>query len=145
LIQIKAANLEDIILMERPSLSSAKTERTDVAAKVAVEHRSSIHFVFPSDAIARQQAGHLLSTMRFCDAELCPSCPLAGNKPACLRQKAEFCLWLTARTSNRGLRAGVEKMRIALLKEAEALEKERSLASSIRSPSCRPSAAGRPA
>jgi hypothetical protein len=41
------------------------------------------------------------------------------------RQKAEFCLWLIARTSNRDLRAGVEQMRIALLKEAEALEKER--------------------
>src|ERR1700687_3470536 len=101
--------------MERPSLSSAKTERTDVAAKVAVEHRSSIHFVFPSDAIARRQAGHLLSTMRFCDAELCPSCPLVGTNPPARRQKAKFCLWLTARTSNRGLLAGFEKMRIALL------------------------------
>ena len=64
--------------------------------------------------------------MKFCDAVLCPSCPLAGNKPACLRQKAEFCLWLIARTSNRDLRAGVEQMRIALLKEAEALENEKS-------------------
>ena len=53
-------------------------------------------------------------------------------------------MWLTARTSNRGLRAGVEKMRIALLKEAEALEKERSLASSIRSPSCRAERGGSP-
>jgi hypothetical protein len=67
----------------------------------------------------------MAKTMKFCSAELCPSCPFAENKPACLRQKAEFCLWLVARTSNRDLRVAVEKMRVELLKEADALEKER--------------------
>jgi hypothetical protein len=67
----------------------------------------------------------MIKSMKFCSAELCPSCPFAGNKSACLRQKAEFCLWLVARTSNRDLRAAVKRMRLQLMKEAYVLEKER--------------------
>jgi hypothetical protein len=67
----------------------------------------------------------MTKTMKFCSAKLCRSCPFAENKSACLRQKAEFCLWLVARTSNHDLRVAVEKMRVELLKEADALETER--------------------
>jgi hypothetical protein len=48
---------------------------------------------------------------------------VAEDKPACLRQRAEFCAWLAARMSNRELRFGVEKMRLELLQEATSLEK----------------------
>jgi hypothetical protein len=61
--------------------------------------------------------------MRFCRPDLCPSCPLAEDKPACLRQKAEFCAWLAARISNPDLRTAVEKMRLELLQEADTFEK----------------------
>jgi hypothetical protein len=61
--------------------------------------------------------------MKFCRPELCPSCPLAEDKPTCLRQKAEFCGWLAARISSPDLRTAVEKMRLELLREAAALEK----------------------
>ena len=61
--------------------------------------------------------------MKFCRPDLCPSCPLAEDRPACLRQKAEFCAWLAARMSNRDLRSAVEKMRLELLQEADALQK----------------------
>src|SRR6516162_6542987 len=50
-----------------------------------------------------------------------PNLPVGQDKPACLRQKAEFCLWLAARISNRDLRTAVEKMRLDLLEEADAL------------------------
>ena len=61
--------------------------------------------------------------MKFCRPDLCPSCPLAEDKAACLRQKAEFCSWLAARMSNRDLRTAVEKMRLELLAEADNLKK----------------------
>ncbi len=57
--------------------------------------------------------------MKFCRPDLCRSCPLAKDKPACLRQKAEFCSWLAARMSNRDLHTAVEKMRLELLAEAD--------------------------
>lgn len=50
-------------------------------------------------------------------------CRLAKDKPACLRQKVEFCTWLAARISNPDLHAAVEKMRLELLDEADAREK----------------------
>src|SRR5262249_16417930 len=61
--------------------------------------------------------------MKFCRPDLCPSCPLAEDKPACLRQKAEFCSWLAARISSPDLRNAVEKMRLELLAEADSLVK----------------------
>src|SRR5262249_7116771 len=61
--------------------------------------------------------------MKFCRPDRCPSCPLAEDKPACLRQKAEFCAWLAARISNRDLRIAVERMRLELLQEADRREK----------------------
>ena len=61
--------------------------------------------------------------MKFCQPDLCPACSLAEDKPACLRQKAEFCLWLAARMSNRGLRTPVEKMRLELLEEGDTFAK----------------------
>jgi hypothetical protein len=48
---------------------------------------------------------------------------LAKDKPACLRQKVEFCTWLAARISNPDLHAAGEKMRLELLDEADAREK----------------------
>ncbi len=61
--------------------------------------------------------------MKLRRSDLCRSCPLAGDKPACLRQKVEFCSWLAARMSNRDLRTAVAKMRLELLAEADNLKK----------------------
>ena len=62
--------------------------------------------------------------MTFCDADACPSCPLAGNVPSCLRHKAQFCLQLARETSGRGICTALAKMSLQLMEEAEALEKE---------------------
>ena len=62
--------------------------------------------------------------MDFCDADACPSCPLARNRPCCLRHKAQFCLRLARGLSTGGIRAALEKMSLHLMEEAEALEKE---------------------
>jgi len=62
--------------------------------------------------------------MKFCDAAECPSCPLAGNVPACLRNKAQFCLRLAQMPIADGIRRPLEKMGLYLMQEADALEKE---------------------
>jgi hypothetical protein len=72
---------------------------------------------------SRFSSARIYPSMKFCRPDLCRSCPLAKDKPACLRQKVEFCTWLAARISNPDLHAAVEKMRLELLDEADAREK----------------------
>jgi hypothetical protein len=49
---------------------------------------------------------------------------LAGNVPACLRNKAQFCKRLAQLSCADGIRGPLEKMSVYLLREADALEKE---------------------
>jgi hypothetical protein len=63
----------------------------------------------------------------FCDADACCSCGLAEGDPDCLRRKAEFCLWLALRFPKVDLRAALEKMGLDLMKDSEALERERTV------------------
>jgi hypothetical protein len=65
--------------------------------------------------------------MELCDADACPSCDLAEGEPACLRRKADFCARLAAATSGVGLRAALEKLSLDLLRESDALERERAV------------------
>jgi len=62
--------------------------------------------------------------MTFCDAAACPSCPLAGNVPSCLRSKAQFCMRLARMPCATGVQGALEKMSLYLLAEADALDKE---------------------
>jgi hypothetical protein len=62
--------------------------------------------------------------MKFCDSDACPSCPLGGNAPECLRYKAKFCTALARTTSARSVRAALDKLSVLLMEEAAALEKE---------------------
>jgi hypothetical protein len=64
------------------------------------------------------------AAMKFCDAAECPSCPLAGNTPACLRNKAQFCMRLAQMSCADGIRGPLEKMSLYLMQEADALENE---------------------
>ena len=66
-------------------------------------------------------------TMKFCDADACPSCALVEDECACLQHKARFCIGLAARTSNSGLRVALEKLGLDLIAESDALEKERAV------------------
>ena len=82
-------------------------------------------------AFARTEAAYQLltlvldnATMTFCDADACPTCPLAANMPCCLRHKAQFCMRLARRTSSGGFRTALEKMSSQLMAEADALERE---------------------
>ena len=65
--------------------------------------------------------------MKFCDADACSSCDLAEGEPDCLRRKAEFCFQLTLRFPKTGLRAALEKIGLNLIKDSEALERERAV------------------
>ena len=65
--------------------------------------------------------------MKFCDADACPTCALPEGSPACLRQKAHFCMWLAPRASNDVVRAALEKMSLDLMAEANAIELEQGL------------------
>jgi hypothetical protein len=49
------------------------------------------------------------AAMKFCDAAECPSCPLAANVPACLRNKAQFCRRLAQMACADGIRGPLEK------------------------------------
>jgi hypothetical protein len=75
--------------------------------------------------------------MKFCDAAECPSCPLTGNVPACLRNKAQFCMRLAQMSCADGIRSPLEKMSLYLMQEADALEKETTVLATAtnRSPS----------
>ena len=65
--------------------------------------------------------------MKSCDADACQSCALPEGSPACLRQKAHFCIWVTTRASNGAVKAALEKMSLDLMEEANALEREQML------------------
>jgi hypothetical protein len=67
--------------------------------------------------------------MTFCDADACCSCALAEGDPDCLRRKADFCLWLAARFSRAGIRSALEKLGFDLIKDSEALDRERTVLS----------------
>jgi len=62
--------------------------------------------------------------MKFCDPEICRSCPAAADMPCCLRRKAQFCMWLARRRSARAIRGALETMSLRLMEDAEALERE---------------------
>jgi hypothetical protein len=65
--------------------------------------------------------------MRFCDVDACSSCELAADECACLRKKAQFCLWLSVRAANLKIRGVLEKLSVDLIAESEALEKEKAV------------------
>jgi hypothetical protein len=67
------------------------------------------------------------AAMRFCDADACSSCALVEDECACLRHKAQFCIWLAARTSNCSLRAAFGRLSSYLIEEADALGKEKAI------------------
>jgi hypothetical protein len=71
--------------------------------------------------------------MRFCDADACIDCSLAhqAGMAACLRQKAQFCMWLST-TRPLEARAALEKLSLELMEDASAIEKEnRNLADAV--------------
>ena len=68
-----------------------------------------------------------IDSMDFCDADACPSCDLEEGEPACLRRKADFCLRLAVRNLSADLRAGLAKLSLDLLRDSDALEKERAV------------------
>lgn len=65
--------------------------------------------------------------MKFCDADACQSCALPEGSPACLRQKAHFCVWVSKKASNQVVRAALEQMSLDLMEEANALDREQVL------------------
>jgi hypothetical protein len=65
--------------------------------------------------------------MKFCDAEACHDCALPEGTPACLRQKATFCIWLAARVSSPAIKSALERMSFNLMEDANALEQEHGL------------------
>jgi hypothetical protein len=65
--------------------------------------------------------------MKFCDADACSSCDLAEGQPACLRRKADFCLWLAVKFPRAALGAAFNKLGLNLIKDSEALERERTV------------------
>ncbi len=65
--------------------------------------------------------------MKFCDADACASCGLVEGDPDCLRRKAEFCLWLATKFPGAAIGAALAKMGLDLIKDSEALERERAV------------------
>ena len=65
----------------------------------------------------------------FCDADVCASCSLVEGDPDCLRRKAVFCLWLAARVPGAAVGAALKKMGLDLIKDSEALARERAVLS----------------
>jgi len=63
----------------------------------------------------------------FCDADACSSCGLAEGDPDCLRRKADFCLWLAVKFPRAALGAALNKLSLNLIKDSEALERERAI------------------
>ena len=65
----------------------------------------------------------------FCDADGCASCSLVEGEPDCLRRKADFCLWLAAKFPGARIGAALKKMGLDLIKDSEALDRERAVLS----------------
>ena len=63
----------------------------------------------------------------FCDADACGSCSLVEGDPDCLRRKAGFCLWLAAKFPGAAFGAALKKMGLDLIKDSEALDRERAV------------------
>jgi hypothetical protein len=68
-------------------------------------------------------------SVTFCDADACCCCGLVEGDPDCLRRKADFCLWLAARFPKAALGAALNKLGLDLIKDAQALQRERAVAS----------------
>jgi hypothetical protein len=68
----------------------------------------------------------------FCDADACGSCSLVEGDPDCLRRKAGFCLWLAAKFPGAAIGAALKKMGLDLIKDSEALDRERAVLSHRR-------------
>ena len=65
----------------------------------------------------------------FCDADDCAPCSLVEGDPDCLRRKADFCLWLAAKFRGAAIGAALKKMGLDLIKDSEALDRERAVLS----------------
>jgi hypothetical protein len=76
--------------------------------------------------------GESQNSVAFCDADACCSCDLAEGDPDCLRRKADFCLWLAARFPKAALGAALNKLGLDLIKDSEALDRERLVVSQRR-------------
>jgi hypothetical protein len=63
----------------------------------------------------------------FCDADACCSCDLPEGDPDCLRRKADFCLWLAVKFPRAAVGAAFNKLGLDLIKDSEALERERAV------------------
>ena len=68
----------------------------------------------------------------FCDADACGSRSLVEGDPDCLRRKAGFCLWLAAKFPGAAVGAALKKMGLDLIKDSEALDRERAVLSHRR-------------
>jgi len=60
---------------------------------------------------------------------LVASCSLVEGEPDCLRRKAAFCLWLAAKFPGAAIGAALKKMGLDLIKDSEALDRERAVLS----------------
>jgi hypothetical protein len=54
---------------------------------------------------------------------------LVEGDPDCLRRKADFCLWLAAKFPGAAIGAALKKMGLDLIKDSEALDRERAVLS----------------
>jgi hypothetical protein len=75
------------------------------------------------------ELGKHLEPVTFCDADACASCSLVEGEPDCLRRKAGFCLWLAAKFPGAAIGAALKKMGLDLIKDSEALDRERAVLS----------------
>jgi hypothetical protein len=80
------------------------------------------------DVIDREP-GDNQNPMTFCDADACCTCGVVEGDSDCLRRKADFCLWLAVRFPRAALGAALNKLGLDLIKDSEALERERAVLS----------------
>ena len=80
------------------------------------------------DVIDREP-GDDQNPMTFCDADACCTCGVVEGNSDCLRRKADFCLWLAVRFPRAALGAALNKLGLDLIKDSEALERERAVLS----------------
>ena len=80
------------------------------------------------DVIDREP-GDNQNPMTFCDADACCTCGVVEGNSDCLRRKADFCLWLAVRFPRAALGAALNKLGLDLIKDSEALERERAVLS----------------
>ena len=80
------------------------------------------------DVIDREP-GDNQNPMTFWDADACCTCGVVEGDSDCLRRKADFCLWLAVRFPRAALGAALNKLGLDLIKDLEALERERAVLS----------------